>query len=61
MMVMTGYPDFLLKPELIDQEYGVSLQRLRNHFRGEALRFYGCHTFLSRLGFFVLFFFCSLK
>ncbi|XP_053278831.1 endothelin-converting enzyme-like 1 [Pleuronectes platessa] len=22
MMVMTGYPDFLLKPELIDQEYG---------------------------------------
>lgn len=26
MMVMTGYPDFLLKPELIDQEYGVSLQ-----------------------------------
>lgn len=24
MMVMTGYPDFLLKPELIDQEYGVS-------------------------------------
>lgn len=26
MMVMTGYPDFLLKPELIDQDYGVSLQ-----------------------------------
>lgn len=26
MMVMTGYPDFLLRPELIDQEYGVSLQ-----------------------------------
>lgn len=24
MMVMTGYPDFLVKPELIDQEYGVS-------------------------------------
>lgn len=24
MMVMTGYPDFLLEPELIDQEYGVS-------------------------------------
>lgn len=24
MMVMTGYPDFLLKPELIDEEYGVS-------------------------------------
>ncbi|XP_077422477.1 endothelin converting enzyme-like 1 [Vanacampus margaritifer] len=22
MMVMTGYPDFLVKPELIDQEYG---------------------------------------
>uniref|UniRef100_A0A673HFB4 Endothelin converting enzyme-like 1 n=1 Tax=Sinocyclocheilus rhinocerous TaxID=307959 RepID=A0A673HFB4_9TELE len=22
MMVMTGYPDFLLKPELIDEEYG---------------------------------------
>ncbi|KAK9520455.1 hypothetical protein VZT92_020340 [Zoarces viviparus] len=22
MMVMTGYPDFMLKPELIDQEYG---------------------------------------
>ncbi|KAM8903958.1 endothelin-converting enzyme-like 1 isoform 1-T2 [Spinachia spinachia] len=22
MMVMTGYPDFILKPELIDQEYG---------------------------------------
>ncbi|CAG6007790.1 unnamed protein product [Menidia menidia] len=22
MMVMTGYPDYLLKPELIDQEYG---------------------------------------
>lgn len=24
MMVMTGYPDFLLRPELIDREYGVS-------------------------------------
>lgn len=24
MMVMTGYPDILLKPELIDEEYGVS-------------------------------------
>lgn len=23
MMVMTGYPDFLLKPELIDEEYAV--------------------------------------
>ncbi|KAJ3590170.1 hypothetical protein NHX12_008124 [Muraenolepis orangiensis] len=25
MMVMTGYPDFLLKPELIDLEYGFEM------------------------------------
>ncbi|TNN01264.1 hypothetical protein fugu_010646 [Takifugu bimaculatus] len=27
MMVMTGYPDFLLKPELIDQEYGFEVDK----------------------------------
>uniref|UniRef100_A0A3Q2R136 Endothelin converting enzyme like 1 n=1 Tax=Fundulus heteroclitus TaxID=8078 RepID=A0A3Q2R136_FUNHE len=27
MMVMTGYPDFLLKPELIDQEYGFDVNK----------------------------------
>lgn len=28
MIVMTGYPDFLLEPELIDQEYEVSHHHL---------------------------------
>uniref|UniRef100_A0A3B3SXI2 Endothelin converting enzyme like 1 n=1 Tax=Paramormyrops kingsleyae TaxID=1676925 RepID=A0A3B3SXI2_9TELE len=32
MMVMTGYPDFLLKPELIDQEYGFYVNE-KTYFR----------------------------
>ncbi|GAA6073893.1 endothelin-converting enzyme-like 1, partial [Tachysurus ichikawai] len=32
MMVMTGYPDFLLKPELIDQEYGFEVSE-KTYFR----------------------------
>ncbi|KAM3875440.1 endothelin-converting enzyme-like 1 [Diretmus argenteus] len=32
MMVMTGYPDFLLKPELIDQEYGFDVDE-RTYFK----------------------------
>ncbi|XP_056296697.1 endothelin-converting enzyme-like 1 [Pseudoliparis swirei] len=27
MMVMTGYPDYMLKPELIDQEYGFDVDK----------------------------------
>uniref|UniRef100_A0A673LCN7 Endothelin converting enzyme-like 1 n=1 Tax=Sinocyclocheilus rhinocerous TaxID=307959 RepID=A0A673LCN7_9TELE len=32
MMVMTGYPDFLLKPELIDEEYGFDVNE-KTYFR----------------------------
>ncbi|MBN3298517.1 ECEL1 protein, partial [Amia calva] len=32
MMVMTGYPDFLLKPEAIDQEYGFEVNE-KTYFR----------------------------
>ncbi|XP_062408837.1 endothelin-converting enzyme-like 1 [Sardina pilchardus] len=32
MMVMTGYPDYLLKPELIDQEYGFEVNE-KTYFR----------------------------
>ncbi|CAL8238506.1 unnamed protein product, partial [Merluccius merluccius] len=32
MMVMTGYPDFLLKPELIDQEYGFEVDE-KSYFK----------------------------
>ncbi|XP_055369706.1 endothelin-converting enzyme-like 1 isoform X2 [Betta splendens] len=32
MMVMTGYPDFLLKPELIDQEYAFDVDE-KTYFR----------------------------
>lgn len=32
MMVMTGYPDFLLKPELIDQEYGFDVDE-KSYFK----------------------------
>ncbi|XP_059389680.1 endothelin-converting enzyme-like 1 isoform X2 [Carassius carassius] len=32
MMVMTGYPDFLLKPELVDEEYGFDVNE-KTYFR----------------------------
>ncbi|XP_063060390.1 endothelin-converting enzyme-like 1 [Engraulis encrasicolus] len=32
MMVMTGYPDYLLKPEMIDQEYGFEVSE-KTYFR----------------------------